>query len=104
MSTLGLVGPASVKSLNRNHYMAAHIDDATRQMKLYFQAKKSQTFESYKKDEAYIETQGGNCIKMCRSNKGGEFLSSQIISHQDLKGMQRELTVHDSPLPQKWSF
>ena len=58
-----LWGPASVKSLNGHNYVAARIDDATRETKLYFQDKKSQTFQSYKQDEAYIETQTGNCIK-----------------------------------------
>ena len=77
--------------------MAARIDDATRQTKLYFQEKKSQTFMSYKTDEAFIETQSGNQIKVCCSDKGGEFLSNQIISHQDRKGTKRELTVHDLP-------
>ena len=92
-----LWGPASVKSLNSNHYMAAWIDDATRQTKLYFQKKKSQTFMSYKTDEAFIETQSGNQIRVCRSDKGGEFLSNQMISHKDQKGTKRELTVHDLP-------
>ena len=55
-----LWGPASVKSLNGNQYVAAQINDATRQMKLYFQAKKSQTFDSCKKDQAYIENQTGH--------------------------------------------
>ena len=92
-----LWGPASVKSLNGHSYVAARIDDATRQTKLYFQDKKSQTFNSYKKDEAFIETQTGNRIKACRSDRGGEFLSAQMINHQDQKGTKRELTVHDSP-------
>jgi gag-polypeptide of LTR copia-type len=61
-----LWGPASVKSLNRHHYVATHIDDAIRETMLYFQNKKSQTFNSYKRDEAYIETQTGNRIKTMR--------------------------------------
>jgi GAG-pre-integrase domain len=92
-----LWGPASVKSISGSQYVAAQIDNATRQTKLYFQVKKSQTFDSYKKDEAYIETQSRSCIKTCCSNKGGKFLSNQMISHQDLKGTKWELTVHDSP-------
>ena len=92
-----LWGPASVKSLNRNHYVAAWIDDATRQTKLYFQAKKSQMFDSFKKNEAYIETQTRKCIKVCHSDKGGEFMSTKMTDHQDSKGTKRELTVHDSP-------
>ena len=44
-----LWGPATVKSINGHHYVAARIDDATRETRLYFQEKKSQTFDSYKK-------------------------------------------------------
>jgi GAG-pre-integrase domain len=93
-----LWGPASVKSINSNHYVAAHIDNATRQTKLYFQAQKSQTFDSYKKDKVYIEIQSSNHIKIFYSNKEGEFQSTQIISYQDSKGTKQGLTVHDSPL------
>ena len=92
-----LWGPASVKSLNGNSYVAARIDDATRETKLYFQVKKSKTFSSYKNDEAYIETQTGNRIKTVCSDRGGEFLSAEYINHQDSRGTVRQLTVHDSP-------
>jgi len=79
--------------------VAAHIDDATRETMIYFQDKKSETFELYKKDEAYIETQTGNRIKVVCSDRGGEFLSKQITQHQDQRGTVQELTMHDS-LPQ----
>lgn len=59
-----LWGPASVRSLNGNQYLVARIDNATWEMKLYFLKKKSETFDSYKKDEAYVETQTGNQIKV----------------------------------------
>ena len=86
-----------MKSLNGHSYVAARIDDATRETKLYFQNKKSDTFESYKRDEAYLENQTGNRIKVVQSDRGGEFLSKEMINHQDKKGTTRELTVHDSP-------
>ena len=46
--------------------------------------------------EAYIETQTGNCIKVCHSDCGGEFLSKDMIDHQDCRGTIQELTVHNS--------
>jgi GAG-pre-integrase domain len=92
-----LWGLGSVKNLNGHHYIAARIDNATGQTKLYFQGKRRQTFTSYKIDESYIETQSGNHIKVCRSDKGRKFLSNQMISHQDQKGTKRELTIHNSP-------
>ena len=92
-----LWGPASVRSLNGHYYVAACIDDATRKTMLYFQEKKSQTFSSYKRDEAFIKTQFGSHIKVVRSDRGGEFQSKEIIQHQDAKGTVCKLTVHDSP-------
>jgi hypothetical protein len=72
------MGPASVKSINGNSYAATRIDEATRQTKLYFQKKKSEDYDSYIKDEAYIENQSGNHIKICRFNRG-EF---SLVNHQ----------------------
>ena len=77
--------------------MAAWIDDATRQTKLYFQDEKSQTFNSYKKDEAYIETQTGNHIKTSCADRWGEFMLKELLDHQDMKGTKREFTVYDLP-------
>ena len=76
--------------------MAACIDNATRKTVLYFQAKKSQTIDSYKHDEALIEMQTRNRIKVAHSDQGGEFLSDDLTWHQDMRGTKRELTVHDS--------
>jgi hypothetical protein len=73
------------------------MDDHTHENMLYFQPKKSDTFNSYKQDEALIETQSGNKIKVSRSDRGGEFLLKEIKQHQDGKGTLCELTVHDSP-------
>ena len=63
-----LWGPASVTSLNGNCYVAACTDDHSRENKLYFQPKKSDTFKSYKRDEALIETQSSNKIKVSHSD------------------------------------
>ena len=48
--------------------MAARMDDATCETMFYFQTKKSQTIDSYKRDEALIETQTRNCIKVAHSD------------------------------------
>ena len=68
-----------MKSLSSNSYVAAHIDNVTHELKLYFQQKKSQQSESYKKDEAYIETQSGHQIKASCSDQGGGLQSEAII-------------------------
>jgi hypothetical protein len=79
-----LWGPATVKSLNGHYYVAARIDDATRETKLYFQNKKSEMFDSYKLDEAYIETQTSNRIKVSHSDRGGRSNAAyDMASEQD---------------------
>jgi len=78
-----LWGPASVKSLNGNSYVAACIDDATHETMLYFQKAKSETINSYKRDEAYIHTQFGSHIKVVHSDQGGEFLSNEFKQYQN---------------------
>jgi hypothetical protein len=72
-----LWGPATVKSIAGNLYVAARLGDATCETKLHFQ-----------KEEVYIKMHTGWNIKYSHSDWGGEFL---------LQGTQRELTVHDSP-------
>ena len=76
---------AIVKSHNSNYYVAAHINDATHENKLYFRKKKSETCSSYKRDEELIKTQSGNHIKVLHNNQRGEFLSKELIQHQDNK-------------------
>ena len=61
--------------------MAVHIDDATHETMLYFQAKKSQAINSYKHDEVLIETQTRNHIKVAHSDQEGEFLSNDLTWH-----------------------
>ena len=67
-------------------------------MKLYFQEKKSETFGSYKCDEAYIKTQTGNAIKIVRSDRGGEFMSDEMKRHQDERELYESL-LYMTPLP-----
>jgi hypothetical protein len=41
-----------VKSLGGKSYAAVRKDDATQEAKIFFQVKKSEKFETYKRDEA----------------------------------------------------
>jgi len=90
-----LWGPAVVQAIDGSSYCAARVDDATWENKLFFLKKKSETEATYKKDEAYIETQTGCHIKYSRFDRRGEFLSTALKEHQDRKGTTRELAVHD---------
>ena len=88
--------PAAVKSLSSNLYIAAWIEDAMHETKLYFQMSKSQTIQSYKQDKALIKMKFGNCIKIMCSDCGREFLSNELKHHQDMGGHQER--THRSQL------
>jgi len=88
-----------MKSLCGKSYATTRKDDATWEVKVYFQVKKSEMFETYKKDEAWIWTHKGNLIKWARMDYGGEFMRKEFIKNHEEQGTQWELTVHDS-LPQ----
>ena len=65
---MGPVGTSICKSLDGYSYVAAHINNTTCETMLYFQEKKSETYESYKQDEAYIENKTGCCIEILCSD------------------------------------
>ena len=58
-------------------------------IKTIFPRQEKSDIESYKLDEAYIETQTNHQIKVSWSDQGGEFLSEAMIKHQNQKGTVR---------------
>ena len=76
-----------MRSLSGKSYAACRTDDHSREVEIYFIAKKSEAFQTYKKDEALIETQhNGAKIKTLCCDRGGEFLSNEFNAHLDAKG------------------
>ena len=90
-------GPAPVESKGGKRYYITFTDDKTRFTNLYLLAKKSDAFESYKDYEAWCSTQLDARIKVLHSDRGGEYLGNDFISHLNSKGTVQKLTVHDTP-------
>jgi hypothetical protein len=59
-----LWGLASVMSLGGKLYATVRMDNATQEVKVYFQVNKSETFETYTKDETWIRTHKGKWARM----------------------------------------
>ncbi|RVW94747.1 Retrovirus-related Pol polyprotein from transposon TNT 1-94 [Vitis vinifera] len=55
------------------------------------------TFETFKKFKAFVEKQSGKCIKVLRTDRGGEFLSNDFKVFCEEEGLHRELTTPYSP-------
>ena len=77
--------------------MLTFTDEHTREVTVYFMAKKSDAFEAYKMFEAWVSVHQNAKIKILRTNRGGEFVSKAFQKHLDDNGTVRELTVHHSP-------
>ena len=77
--------------------MLTFTDKHTREVTVYFMAKKSDTFKAYKMFEAWVSIHQNAKIKILRTNRGGEFISKAFQKHLDDNGTVRELTVHHSP-------
>ena len=73
-------------------------DDPTRYTICFLIQTKDEGFEAYKSFEAWALTQE-HCtgIKVLRSDRGGEYLSSAFDKHLADAGTARKLTTHDTP-------
>jgi transposase InsO family protein len=56
----------------------------------------------FKKFKASVEKEGGSVICCLRTNKGGEFTSTEFDNFCSTNGIKRQLTTANSP-QQKWS-
>lgn len=86
-----------MNSLGGKLYAAVQKDNATHMVKPYFLVKKSETFNLYKQDKAWILNHGGKLTSYAHFDRGGEFMSNEFNQHLKAKGTQHELTIHDSP-------
>ncbi|KAI5329221.1 hypothetical protein L3X38_028618 [Prunus dulcis] len=92
-----ICGPMKTDSISGNKYFLLFTDDCTRMSWMYFIRNKSSALECFRKFKAMTELQSGYKIKGLRSDRGGEFLSSEFNSFCAEVGIQRQLTVAYSP-------
>ena len=66
-------------------------------MTIYLIHEKSETFEAYKLFHAWVTNQLGKQIKCLHTDHGGEYLSDKFTRFLDNNGIERKLTIHDTP-------
>lgn len=64
---------------------------------MYFLKEKSKVFENFKKFKAQIEKESGIVIKVMRSDRGGEFRSTEFQKYCENNGFKRQPTVLRTP-------
>lgn len=68
-------------------YFATFINDYSRFTWVYFLRFKADVFSTFKTFVAYVETQFSTCIKILRSDSGGEYMSHAFQSFLQQKGI-----------------
>ncbi|CAL9026795.1 unnamed protein product [Prunus brigantina] len=94
---MDLCGPMQNESLAGNKYFMLLIDDFTRMTWVYFLRYKSDALNCFRKFKSMVELQSGYKVKCVRSDKGGEFTSSEFNKLCEDAGIQRQFTMAYTP-------
>jgi hypothetical protein len=86
-------GPMKTMSLGGARYFIIFFDDRSRFTWDYFIRKKSVVFEYFKECKTVVEKQRGKCIKILRSDQGGEYTSGDFDSHCKNNGIIQQFMV-----------
>ncbi|KAK1440871.1 hypothetical protein QVD17_06703 [Tagetes erecta] len=87
------------RTMSRNHerYFVTFIDDYSRYAYVYLMKHKHETFEKFKEFQNEVENQLGKTIKTLRSDRGGEYLSSEFLNHLKERGIISQPTPPGTP-------
>jgi len=75
---LDLCGPFPMLSLGSSQYFLIIVDDYSCYIWVHFLKKKSEAFENFKQFKTMIKLQMKSRIQTIRSDRGGEFLSTEF--------------------------
>ena len=68
-------------------YFITFTDDLSRYGYVYLMRHKSESFEMFKRFHNEVEKQSGKCIKVLRSDRGGEYLSNEFLIYLEENGI-----------------
>jgi transposase InsO family protein len=94
---MDLCGPSRQEGIGRENYFMLIIDDCSRLTWVAFLKEKDEEFEKFKIFKALTENQIGKRLKEVRSDRGGEFMSSDFKEFFDKHGIKREYTIPRTP-------
>ena len=90
-------GPLEVHSVGGSRYFITFVDDHSNWVVVYTMRNKSEAFAKYKLFEKFAETHTGRKVKVLRTDRGGEYLSTEFKSYLDTNGTQHQLTTAYTP-------
>lgn len=91
-----LCGPMQTQSIG-SFYFLTFINDFSRKVWVYFVKHKSETFDKFKEFKALTKKQSGKCLKILRSDGGGEYDSKDFSEFCKQQGIESHLpdTLHN---------
>lgn len=92
-----ICGPISPNSNSHKRYLICFIDDFSRKAWVHFLVYKADAFASFKLFKSCVEKETGLSIKCLRTDRGGEFTSSEFNDYCSQNGIKRQLTTAHTP-------
>lgn len=92
-----ICGPISPSSNGGKKYLITFIDDFTRKTWVYFLQHKAEAFYVFQSFKAKAENEAGKLIKTLRTDRGGEFCSTEFNVFCGEHGIRKELTASYTP-------
>ncbi|MCO5568687.1 hypothetical protein L7F22_022386 [Adiantum nelumboides] len=92
-----LCGKMNTTALGGSSYFMTLIDDYSRRTWVYFLKGKDEAFAKFKEWHVLVEKETGNKLKKLRSDRGGEFTSSEFADYCKQHGIKRHLTTPHTP-------
>ncbi|GKE42247.1 ribonuclease H-like domain, reverse transcriptase, RNA-dependent DNA polymerase [Tanacetum coccineum] len=92
-----LCGPITPPTPSGKKYIFLLVDDYSRYMCVYFLSTKDQAFDTFKEYNSMVEKDLRTTLKMLRTDRGGEFTSSEFTQYCKENGIARQLTAPYSP-------
>ena len=90
-------GPFSTLAIGGFEYFITFIDDMSRYGYVYLMKYKSESFEKFKEFKNEVENQTGKSIKVLRSDRGGEYLSTEFQEFLKDNGIISQMTPPYTP-------
>jgi hypothetical protein len=94
---MDLCGPSRQEGTGKENYFMLIIDDYSKLTWVVFLKEKVEAFKKFKIFKALTENKIGKRLKAVRSDRGGEFMSSDFKEFCDKNGIKREYTIPGTP-------
>lgn len=88
-----LCGPISSVTPGGSQYFLLLVDDYSRRMWVFLLKRKDEAFYAFNKFKVLVENGNEDKVKTLRTDRGGEFMSKELLSYCEDMGITRQFTT-----------